>query len=80
MNSFSLDVEHPENHIAADDSLRLYRAAVLFESEALWKEQNPICRANIAQQLAALVTTLAEMEAAAARNFREQAGASDEAA
>jgi hypothetical protein len=79
MDSFSLDVEHPENHIAPDNSIQLYRAAVLFESEALWKEQNPVCRANIARQLTELAAKLTEMEEEA-RQFRERSSASDEAA
>lgn len=80
MDNFSLDVEYPENHIASDDSIQRYRAAVLFESEALWKEKDPVCRANIARQLADLATKLTEMEVEEARKFRAQADVANEAA
>lgn len=71
MNSFQLDIEHPENHVADDDSIRLYRAAVWFEGEALWKEQDPVCRANIARQLAELTAKLAELEDSEAKKVSE---------
>ena len=54
-------------------------ARFIFESLALWKEQNPVYRANIARQLAELAATLAEMEAETAKNFTENNPSSEAA-
>ncbi|UBF26467.1 hypothetical protein K9N68_00145 [Kovacikia minuta CCNUW1] len=62
----------PNDYILPADSIKAYRYAVYFENEWLWKEKNPICRANAARRLAELTTKLAEMEAEEARQFREQ--------
>jgi tRNA A22 N-methylase len=62
----------PEDHIVPHDSVVAYRYAVYFEGEALWKEKNPVYRANIAHQLAEWVAILAEMAAEEARKFLEQ--------
>ncbi|NJP09999.1 MAG: hypothetical protein HC866_11390 [Leptolyngbyaceae cyanobacterium RU_5_1] len=55
-------------YVVPHGTIKEYRCAVYFESLALWKEQNPVYRANIARQLADLAATLAELEAEAARN------------
>jgi hypothetical protein len=62
------------------DSIAEYRYTVYFENMALWKEQDPVRRMNIARQLADWTATLAEMEAAAAQKTQSQAQPQDEAA
>ncbi|MGV0027054.1 hypothetical protein [Phormidesmis priestleyi] len=62
----------PEDYIVPRDSIKTYRYAVYFENEALWKEKNPVCRANLARQLAEWAATLAEMEAEEAQKFLQQ--------
>ncbi|GAB4325507.1 MAG: hypothetical protein OHK0047_10420 [Leptolyngbyaceae cyanobacterium] len=53
-------------------SIKEYRYAVYFDGLALWKEKNPVHRANIAHRLAELMTTLAQMEAEEASKYKEQ--------
>lgn len=70
----------PGNYAVPHDSIAEYRAAVYFESIWLWKEQNPVCRANMARQLAEWSATLAEMEAEEAKRFQEETASPGEAA
>ncbi len=67
----------PEDYIAPPDSIQMYRYAVYFESEWLWKEKDPVCRANASRRLAELTAKLAELEAAEAQTFLEQTASSD---
>lgn len=62
----------PEDYIAPPDSIQMYRYAVYFESEWLWKEKDPVCRANATRRLAELTAKLADLEAEEAQNFVEQ--------
>ena len=62
----------PDDYILPADSLRAYQLAVYFESEWLWKEKDPICRANASRRLAELTAKLAELEAEEAQNFVKQ--------
>ncbi|MBW4692967.1 MAG: hypothetical protein KME27_14530 [Lyngbya sp. HA4199-MV5] len=64
-------------HIVPHDSILLYRRGVWFESQALWNEQDPVCRANIARLLAEMAVKLAEMEAEEAQTFLEQTSSSE---
>ncbi|MEG3838482.1 MULTISPECIES: hypothetical protein [unclassified Microcoleus] len=38
----------------------------------LWREKNPICRMNLALQLADVATTLARLEVEEARKFQQE--------
>ncbi|BAU14488.1 hypothetical protein LEP3755_50350 [Leptolyngbya sp. NIES-3755] len=53
-------------------SIEEYRSAVYFESLWLWKEKDPVCRANMARQLAEFAATLAELEEEEVKKIREQ--------
>jgi tRNA A22 N-methylase len=70
----------PGQYAVPHGSIQEYRAAVYFESIWLWKEKNPVIRANMARQLADWTAILSEMEAEEARKIRERSSASDEAA
>ncbi|MBW4470742.1 MAG: hypothetical protein KME45_10120 [Stenomitos rutilans HA7619-LM2] len=61
-----------DDYILPADSIRAYQLAVYFESEWLWKEKDPICRANASRRLAELTAKLAELEEAEAKQFSEQ--------
>ncbi|MBW4692969.1 MAG: hypothetical protein KME27_14540 [Lyngbya sp. HA4199-MV5] len=61
-----------DDYILPADSLRAHQLAVYFESDWLWKEKDPICRANASRRLAELSAKLAELEAAEAKQFSEQ--------
>ncbi|MBW4583105.1 MAG: hypothetical protein KME42_26350 [Tildeniella nuda ZEHNDER 1965/U140] len=61
-----------EDYILPPDSIRTYQLAVYFENEWLWKEKDPVRRANASKRLAKLTAKLAELEAAEAQNFVEQ--------
>lgn len=61
-----------EDHILSPDSIKAYRLAVYFENEWLWKEKDPICRANAARRLAELTSKLAELEEEEARQIAER--------
>ncbi|BAU10620.1 hypothetical protein LEP3755_11060 [Leptolyngbya sp. NIES-3755] len=65
------------DYILDPESLRAYQLAVYFENEWLWKEKNPICRANMARRLAELTARLADLEEEEARKAQ---GLSSEAA
>lgn len=60
------------DYILDPELLRAYQLAVYFENEWLWKEKDPVCRANIARRLAELTATLAELEEEEARKFQAQ--------
>jgi hypothetical protein len=62
----------PDEHIADAESLQGYRYLVWMEFEALWKEQDPIRRANLALSLAEYTTTLARLEVEAANKTMTQ--------
>jgi len=64
---------HP--HAVPHGSIEEYRAAVYFESLWLWKEKDPVCRANMARNLAEFAATLAELEEAAARTVNQSSEA-----
>ncbi|MBW4583100.1 MAG: hypothetical protein KME42_26325 [Tildeniella nuda ZEHNDER 1965/U140] len=72
-----MNSEHSDQHIVPHDSILLYRRGVWFESQALWNEKDPVCRANIARLLAEMTVKLAEMEAEEAQKFLEQTASSD---
>ncbi|UBF25518.1 hypothetical protein K9N68_28705 [Kovacikia minuta CCNUW1] len=61
------------------ESITDWRYTVYFENVWLWKEKNPVLRANMARQLAEWTAILAEMEAEEARKFTEQQASNDAA-
>jgi hypothetical protein len=62
----------PDEHIADAESIEGYRYLVWMEFEALWKEQDPIRRANLALSLAEYTATLARLEVEAANKTMTQ--------
>lgn len=48
-------------------SIKAFRYRVHCLEQHLWSEQDPVCRANLALQLADAATTLARMEVQAAQ-------------
>jgi hypothetical protein len=48
-------------------SIKAFRYRVHVLEQHLWKEHNPVCRANLAMQLADAATTLARLEVQAAQ-------------
>ncbi|MBW4582826.1 MAG: hypothetical protein KME42_24935 [Tildeniella nuda ZEHNDER 1965/U140] len=62
----------PDEHIGDAESLQGYRYLVWMESETLWKEQDPIRRANLALSLAEYTATLARLEVEAVNQFMTQ--------
>jgi hypothetical protein len=55
------------------ESIEAYRVRVLFHCEELQRETNPMMRATIALYLAEAATTLARLEAEAARTVEPAA-------
>jgi hypothetical protein len=67
MANFSLD-----EHVGDPESLQGYRYLVWLESEALWKENDPNRRANLALALAEYTATLARLEVEEAQKLVAQ--------
>lgn len=63
------------------DSLKAFRYRVHCLERDLWKEKNPICRANLAVKLADAATTLAKLEMQEAKKIpqvvRQVSGSND---
>lgn len=53
-------------------SIKMFRYRVQFLAKDLWKEKNPVCRMNLALQLADAATTLARLEVEEAQKFQQQ--------
>jgi len=69
-----------EKYAVPAGSIKEYRYAVYFEGLGLWKETDPVCRANMARQLAEWAAVLAEMEAEEAQKCGEATAVRTEAA
>jgi hypothetical protein len=50
-------------NVIPSNSIKAFRYRVRCLGQDLWKEKDPICRANLALQLANAATTLARLEA-----------------
>ena len=50
----------------------MFRYRVHFLAKDLWREKNPICRMNLALQLADVASTLARLEVEEAQKFQEK--------
>lgn len=55
--------------VIPSNSLKAFRYRVHCLERDLWKEKNPICRANLALKLADAATTLAQLEMQEANNL-----------
>jgi len=55
----------------SQESIAEYRYAVHSKGLALWKEKNPVFRANMARQLAEWAAILADMEAEEAQKVTQ---------
>lgn len=69
--------DNSDDYVLPADSIRAYQLAVYFESEWLWMEKDPVCRANASRRLAELTAKLAELEAEEAQRFLEQTTSSE---
>jgi hypothetical protein len=49
----------------------MFRYRVHFLAKDLWREKNPVCRMNLALQLADVASTLARLEVEEAQKFKE---------
>lgn len=50
-------------HVIPSDSIKAFRYRVHCLGQSLWQERDPVCRANLALQLADAAATLAQLEA-----------------
>ena len=50
----------------------MFRYRVHFLAKDLWREKNPVCRMNLALQLADVASTLARLEVEEAQKFKEK--------
>jgi hypothetical protein len=53
-------------------SIKAFRYRVHVLEQHLWKEHDPISRANLAMQLADVATTLARLEVQEAQKYQQQ--------
>ena len=52
-------------------SIKMFRYRVNFLAKDLWKEKDPVCRANLALQLADAATSLARLELQEAQKIQQ---------
>lgn len=60
-----------QNYVVPHEDIKEYRYAVYFEGIGLWKEKDPVRRANMAKRLAELTAELARKEEEEARQHIE---------
>jgi hypothetical protein len=58
--------------VIPSQSIKMFRYRVHFLAKDLWNEKNPVCRMNLALQLADAATTLARLEVEEARKFQQE--------
>ena len=58
-------------NVTPPNSIKMFRYRVHFLAKDLWREKNPICRMNLALQLADVASTLARLEVEEAQKFKE---------
>ncbi|MEG3839633.1 hypothetical protein [Microcoleus sp. herbarium14] len=58
--------------VIPSQSIKMFRYRVHFLAKDLWKEKNPVCRMNLALQLADAASTLARLEVEEARKFQQE--------
>jgi hypothetical protein len=58
--------------VTPPNSIKMFRYRVHFLAKDLWREKNPVCRMNLALQLADVATTLARLEVEEARKFQQE--------
>ena len=59
-------------NVTPPNSIKMFRYRVHFLAKDLWREKNPICRMNLALQLADVASTLARLEVEEAQKFQEK--------
>ncbi|PSB09533.1 hypothetical protein C7B61_12500 [filamentous cyanobacterium CCP1] len=59
-------------------SIKAFRYRVRVLEQDLWKEHNPVGRANLAMQLADAATTLARLEVQEAQKYQQHLSASSD--
>ncbi|PSB52010.1 hypothetical protein C7B67_08745 [filamentous cyanobacterium Phorm 6] len=59
-------------NVTPPNSIKMFRYRVHFLAKDLWREKNPICRMNLALQLADVASTLARLEVEEAQKFKEE--------
>ncbi len=58
-------------NVTPPNSIKMFRYRVHFLAKDLWREKNPVCRMNLALQLADVASTLARLEVEEAQKFKE---------
>ncbi|MEG4044083.1 hypothetical protein [Microcoleus sp. Pol17_C1] len=58
--------------VTPPNSIKMFRYRVHFLAKDLWREKNPVCRMNLALQLADVATTLARLEVEEARKYQQE--------
>jgi hypothetical protein len=58
-------------NVTPPNSIKMFRYRVHFLAKDLWREKNPVCRMNLALQLADVASTLARLEVEEAQKFQE---------
>jgi hypothetical protein len=59
-------------NVTPPNSIKMFRYRVHFLAKDLWREKNPVCRMNLALQLADVASTLARLEVEEAQKFQEK--------
>ncbi len=59
-------------NVTPPNSIKMFRYRVHFLAKDLWREKNPICRMNLALQLADVASTLARLEVEEAQKFQQE--------
>ncbi len=59
-------------NVTPPNSIKMFRYRVHFLAKDLWREKNPVCRMNLALQLADVASTLARLEVEEAQKFKEK--------
>lgn len=58
--------------VTPSNSIKMFRYRVHFLAKELWQEKDPICRMNLALQLADAATSLARLEVGEVQNLQQQ--------
>ena len=59
-------------NVTPPNSIKMFRYRVHFLAKDLWREKNPVCRMNLALQLADVASTLARLEVEEAQKFQQE--------
>ncbi len=64
-------------NVTPPNSIKMFRYRVHFLAKDLWREKNPVCRMNLALQLADVASTLARLEVEEAQKFQQDSAKED---